>query len=136
MGLEINNLDEIRTIAKKFLEQTQSFRVFILNGPMGVGKTTFVKAICQELGVTDAVNSPTFSIVNEYCGRDNLLIYHFDFYRIEDEIEAYDFGCDEYLNSGNYCFLEWAERIPNLIPEQALVVTLSEEENGCRIISF
>jgi tRNA threonylcarbamoyladenosine biosynthesis protein TsaE len=65
-----------------------------------------------------------------------LLIYHFDFYRIEDEIEAYDFGCDEYLNSGNYCFLEWAERIPNLIPEQALVVTLSEEENGCRIISF
>ena len=90
MRLEINNLDEIRTIAKKFLEQTQSFRVFILNGPMGVGKTTFVKAICQELGVTDAVNSPTFSIVNEYCGRDNLLIYHFDFYRIDNSRDDND----------------------------------------------
>ncbi len=110
-------------------------RVYAFHGQMGAGKTTFVKQLCEELGVTDIVNSPTFAIVNEYelphQGAGGL-IYHFDCYRIKDLREAYDMGTEEYLYSGNYCFIEWPEMIEEMLPEDTVHVTLTVNEDGTR----
>ena len=107
----------------------------MLYGPMGAGKTTFIKYLCEQLGVKDSTSSPTFSIVNEYDS-DNGLIYHFDFYRIKDEQEAFDFGYEEYFYSGAYCFIEWPEKIPNLLPEEAKEIQISIVDPDTRKISI
>lgn len=116
----VNNLGELEQVAKEIVKKYADERVFIINGPMGAGKTTLVKTMCKQLQSTDNVASPTFSIVNEYDSPYGS-IYHFDFYRLEDESEALDMGCEEYFYSGNYCFIEWASKIPNLLPPKTLL---------------
>jgi tRNA threonylcarbamoyladenosine biosynthesis protein TsaE len=112
-------------------------RVFAFYGKMGAGKTTFVKAVCEELGVGDVITSPTFAIVNEYTiDQSPLTIYHFDFYRIKKLEEVYDMGYEDYFYSGALCFIEWPELIEELLPDTALRVSISEEPDGRRIISW
>jgi tRNA threonylcarbamoyladenosine biosynthesis protein TsaE len=102
---------------------------------MGAGKTTFIRAICEELGVEESVNSPTFAIVNEYRSGEGDPIYHFDFYRINKEEEAYDFGYEDYFYSGELCFVEWPEKIENLLPEDAVTVSITEQPDGTREVA-
>lgn len=129
----VNDLSALPAAAAQVLEQAKEYRVFLFFGEMGMGKTTFIKALCKQLGVTDSVSSPTFSIVNEYDAGGEL-IYHFDFYRLKDEQEAFDLGYEEYFYSDNYCFVEWPEKIENLLPENAVAVYLTGNENGERSI--
>ncbi|MEE0527752.1 MAG: tRNA (adenosine(37)-N6)-threonylcarbamoyltransferase complex ATPase subunit type 1 TsaE [Prevotellamassilia sp.] len=133
MNLTIHSLDDIRTAAKAFIEQMDQNTVFAFYGKMGAGKTTFIKAVCEELGVSDVVNSPTFSIVNEYRSDDTgELIYHFDFYRIQKIDEVYDMGYEDYFYSGALCFIEWPELIEDLLPGDVVKVTIEENEDGTR----
>lgn len=132
MKWTINHLEEIGEVAREFLEYVGSRTIFALYGPMGVGKTTFVKAVAQCEGVADDVNSPTFAIVNEYLTQSGKVIYHFDFYRIDDIAEALDFGYEEYFFSGNPCFIEWPEKIGELLPEDTVVCRFTELEDGRR----
>jgi len=137
--LEVKSLAELPQAARAFatfLSQNPSVSVVIFEGEMGAGKTTFIKAICQELGVTDAVSSPTFSIVNEYETANGKRLYHFDFYRIEEEQEALDIGTLEYFDSGNLCLIEWPTKIPNLLPDHFLQVTISASPSGQRFITL
>ena len=133
---KIDNLDNIRTAAKSFIKAMGSSKVFIFIGKMGAGKTTFIKAICEELGVKDVINSPTFAIINEYEDGNGSPIYHFDFYRINKEEEAYDFGYEDYFYSGNVCFIEWPEMVANLIPQDAVRVEIEEQEDGSRTVKM
>jgi tRNA threonylcarbamoyladenosine biosynthesis protein TsaE len=130
----IFDLPHINEAAKFFLEANPP-RVVLFHGEMGAGKTTFIKALCLALGVQSPTSSPTFSLVNEYEA-DESLVYHFDMYRLKSETEALDFGIDDYLYSGNWCFIEWAEKIPNLIPEEHLEVSLTVLEDGKRRLVF
>lgn len=133
MNLTIHSLDDIRTAAKAFIEQMDQNTVFAFYGKMGAGKTTFIKAVCEALGVSDVVNSPTFSIVNEYRSDDTgELIYHFDFYRIQKIDEVYDMGYEDYFYSGALCFIEWPELIEDLLPGDVVKVTIEENEDGTR----
>ncbi len=132
MELKINSLETINETARQFIEQIGDGTVFAFNGTMGAGKTTFIKAICEELGVTETVNSPTFSIVNEYETEDGRIIYHFDCYRINKMEEALEIGIEEYLYSGNLCFIEWSENIASLLPDSVVNVEIREMENGER----
>ncbi len=134
--LEIKSIQTIKFTAKQFLTYLKSNKetVYCFNGKMGAGKTTFIKAICEEMGVKETVNSPTFSIVNEYEASDGSIIYHFDCYRINKIQEALDLGAEEYLYSGNYCFIEWSENIASLLPDNAVNVDIEETENGIRMI--
>jgi len=127
------NLAQINTIAKQILELTSPHKKFAFYGEMGVGKTTLIKALSLQLGVTDIVSSPTFSIVNEYQADENTKIFHFDFYRIENEKEAYDMGYEEYFLSNAYCFIEWSEKIPNLIEDDMVQIKMSVEGNKRRV---
>ena len=127
------NLEQLNSIAKQILDYTSTHKKFAFYGEMGVGKTSLIKALSLHLGVLDAVSSPTFSIVNEYQADENTKIYHFDFYRIEDEKEAYDMGYEEYFFSNAYCFIEWPEKIPNLIEEDMVKIKMSVEGNKRRI---
>ena len=135
MNIRINNLDHIREAAQQFVGQIGERKVFAFYGKMGAGKTTFIKAICEELGVSDVITSPTFAIVNEYQATAEL-IYHFDFYRIKKLEEVYDMGYEDYFYSGALCFIEWPELIEDLLPEDAVRVTISEESDGTRSVSF
>ncbi len=126
----IYNLNEIETIAQQVIDQNPQ-KVILFNGLMGVGKTTFIKALSKRLGVENPTSSPTFSLVNEYQAKEGL-VYHFDVYRLKNEMEALDFGIEDYLYSGNWCFIEWAEKIPNLIPEKHNVITIEILDNGNR----
>jgi len=132
--LTINSIEEIHDIAKKFLEEIGDKKIFALNGEMGAGKTTFIKAICEVMGVKETINSPTFSIVNEYEAADGSIIYHFDCYRINKIQEALDLGAEEYLYSGNLCFIEWSENIAPLLPDTLVNVDIHEIENKKREI--
>ncbi len=136
--LTIRNLNTIKFTAKQFVSHLQSNpeKVYCFNGKMGAGKTTFIKAICEELGVKETVNSPTFSIVNEYESREGEIIYHFDCYRIEKVQDAFNLGAEEYLYSGNYCFIEWADNIEQILPENAVNVDIEEVENGIRMVTI
>ena len=130
--LIIESTDTIHDTARKFIEGIGDRRVFAFNGKMGAGKTTFIKAICEVMGVQETVNSPTFSIVNEYEAADGRIIYHFDCYRINTVQEALDLGAEEYLYSGNLCFIEWSENMAPLLPDTLVNVDIEEGENGER----
>jgi len=132
MILEIQSLDTINETAQKFIEQIGDRTVFAFNGKMGAGKTTFIKSVCETLGVKETVNSPTFAIVNEYEAADGRIIYHFDCYRINKFQEALDMGAEEYLYSGNLCFIEWSENIAPILPDFLVNVDIVELENGRR----
>ncbi len=129
------SLDQISEVAHWILDQNPE-KVILFEAEMGTGKTTLIKALCKALGVEDTISSPTFSLVNEYETNKGELVYHFDFYRLKTEEEALDFGVEDYLYSGNYCFLEWSERIPNLIPEKHTLISISTLENGNRLLNF
>ena len=157
MEIIIQDPQHIREAARAFIQNMPDSTVYAFYGKMGAGKTTFIKAVCQELGVEDEVTSPTFAIVNEYsidkfqsskfkvqCSMFNVqcsmfkvqCIYHFDFYRIKRLEEAYDIGFDDYIDSGNLCFIEWPELIEELLPEDAIRVEIEETDNGSRIVRF
>lgn len=134
--MEINfSLDQLPEVANQIIMQNPE-KVLLFNGEMGVGKTTLIKAISKKLGVSEATSSPTFSLVNEYSTNDNQTIYHFDFYRLNNEIEALDMGVDDYLYSGNWCFIEWSEKIANLIPELHSIITIELLPDGKRLLSL
>ncbi|MBQ3828217.1 MAG: tRNA (adenosine(37)-N6)-threonylcarbamoyltransferase complex ATPase subunit type 1 TsaE [Prevotella sp.] len=133
MRIEIKNQDSIKEAAQQFIREMGDSRVFAFYGKMGAGKTTFIKAICEELGVEDVITSPTFAIVNEYEAPDTT-IYHFDFYRIKKLEEVYDMGYEDYFYGGGLCFIEWPELIEELLPEDALRITITEQSDGSRIV--
>lgn len=120
----VANVADLSDVARDFLHTFQQHRIIAFYGSMGAGKTTFIKALCDSLGVADTVNSPSFAIVNEYSVPGDGLIYHFDFYRLKNVAEAYDMGSEDYFYSGNYCFVEWPEKIEELIPQKHLKVTI------------
>ena len=129
------NLNEIDHVAQKIIEANPE-KVILFNGEMGAGKTTFIKVLCKQLGVKNPTSSPTFSLVNEYQITNNQLVYHFDVYRLKNQNEALDMGIDEYLYSGNWCFIEWSEKIPDLIPEKHSVVSISVLNNNKRLLEL
>jgi tRNA threonylcarbamoyladenosine biosynthesis protein TsaE len=129
-------LDGIGEVAKKLVETMGAIRVCALEGEMGAGKTTLVRAIGHVLEVSDAMSSPTFSIVNEYHTAGGGTVYHFDFYRVKNEAEAYDVGAEEYFYSGNYCFIEWPEKIPSLLPEAYAYVKIFVNDSSHRTIEI
>ncbi len=137
MEIKINSLNSIHEAAKQFIAAMGDNTVFAFYGKMGAGKTTFIKAVCEELGVTDVINSPTFAIVNEYRSDETgELIYHFDFYRIKKLDEVYDMGYEDYFYSGALCFIEWPELVEELLPGNAVKVEIEESEDGSRIMRF
>lgn len=134
MEIEIKDLEHIREAARTFVEAMGEHHVFAFYGSMGAGKTTFIKAICEELGVEDVVTSPTFAIVNEYEG--SVPIYHFDFYRIKKLEEVYDMGYEDYFYSDGLCFIEWPEMMEELLPDNAVKVSIKENADGTRTVIF
>lgn len=134
MNITIRNIDEIDAAAKQFVDEMGENKVFAFYGSMGAGKTTFIKAVCEQLGVTDVINSPTFAIVNEYLSGEGEPIYHFDFYRIKRPHEVLDIGYEDYVYSGNLCFMEWPELIEEYLPEDAVKVTIEEQPDGSRLV--
>ena len=160
MDIKIQDIEHIREAAREFVNHIGDHRVFAFYGKMGAGKTTFIKAVCEELGVQDVITSPTFAIVNEYtidhspltihhcsapesavnngqCSMVNVqCIYHFDFYRIKKLEEVYDMGYEDYFYSGALCFMEWPELIEEILPDDAVRVTITEQEDGSRVVSF
>ena len=137
MEINIQSLEQIHEAAKQFVQNMGDNTVFAFYGKMGAGKTTFIKAICEELGVKDVITSPTFAIVNEYRSEDTAeLIYHFDFYRIKKLDEVYDMGYEDYFYSGAVCFIEWPELIEDLLPGNAVSVTIEEVDGGARKVTM
>ena len=142
MNIIIKDIEHIREAAHEFIEafhdcfsDSNAVKCFAFYAPMGAGKTTFIKAICEELGSTDVITSPTFAIVNEYTAK-NLPIYHFDLYRIKKMEELYDIGADDYFYSGNPCFIEWPEMAESALPDETIKITIVPQDNGSRIVSF
>ncbi|MBB4803847.1 tRNA threonylcarbamoyladenosine biosynthesis protein TsaE [Flavobacterium nitrogenifigens] len=129
------SLDQIKEVAEQIIA-TNPKKIILFNGEMGVGKTTLIKQLCKTLGVQDATSSPTFSLVNEYYTLDNQIVYHFDFYRLNKETEALDMGVDDYLYSGNWCFIEWSEKIANLIPEEHSTINIELLADGKRQLTL
>ncbi len=129
------SLEDINMVAQQIMTQNPK-KIILLNGEMGAGKTTLIKAMALFLGVKGGTSSPTFSLVNEYQTNENQLLYHFDFYRLKSEIEALDMGADEYFYSGHWCFIEWSEKIPNLIPELHSVISIAVLSDGKRMLTL
>ena len=136
MTLKIDSIDKIHDTARQFVEAIGNHRVIAFYGKMGAGKTTFIKALCEVLGVEDVITSPTFAIVNEYTDGKGLPVYHFDFYRIKKLEEVYDMGYEDYFYSGNLCLMEWPELIEELLPDDALIVNISENADGTRSVDI
>ena len=135
-SIRITSLENIHEAAKEFVEEMGDYTVFAFYGNMGAGKTTFINALCEALGVEDITNSPSFSIINEYRSESTAeLIYHFDCYRLENEYEAYDIGVEDYFDSGAVCLIEWPERIENLLPADTVAVHVTVEDDDTRVIS-
>ena len=132
----VKNQEELISVATDFITRYGEHRIIALYGPMGAGKTTFVKALSRKMGVTDVVNSPSFAIINEYSLPAGRSIYHFDFYRLKSVTEAFDMGYEDYFYSGNYCFVEWPEKVADIMPQHHLKVTievLSDTERKIRV---
>lgn len=137
MTLTVNNTHQLPKAALDFLAAThQASGVFAFYGEMGAGKTTFIKAICEAMGIEDVINSPTFAIINEYTKPSGEPVYHFDFYRLKKEEEAFDIGCDDYFSSGCTCFIEWPEKIGNLLPDNSTRVEITVQPDGSRTIEL
>ena len=148
MNIIIKDIEHIREAAREFIEyfhdcfaDKYAVKCFAFYAPMGAGKTTFIKAICEELGSEDVITSPTFAIVNEYTLNSKLstlnfqLIYHFDLYRIKKQEELYDIGADDYFYSGSPCFIEWPEMAESALPDETIKITITPQNDGCRIVS-
>lgn len=136
MEIKINSLSEISTAAKQFVAAMGDNTIFAFYGHMGAGKTTFIKAICEELGVKDVITSPTFAIVNEYTDGHGEPVYHFDFYRIKKQEEVYDIGFEDYVESGSVCLMEWPELIEDILPADTVKVSITEQPDGSRLVEF
>lgn len=136
MEIKIRDKTRLRAGAKEFLKVTSGKKVFAFHGLMGSGKTTVIKAICEALGAQDIVTSPTFTIVNEYRTLSLESIYHIDFYRIKKTDEVFDFGIEEYLTSGSYCFMEWPELVEGILPPETVNVRITVDENEQRILKI
>lgn len=134
-NLTIASVDELPATAQSLLSFAGSQKIFLFYGNMGAGKTTFIKEFCAQLDVAEAVTSPTFSIVNEYVG-STAHVYHFDFYRLKNQEEALDMGYEEYFYSGNYCLIEWPEKIPDLLPLHYIKISIQVDENQLRRFTF
>ena len=134
MILNASSLNELPAIAQQIISHAADARIFLFYGDMGAGKTTLIKALCGELGSTDVITSPTFSIVNEYAGPNK--IYHFDFYRLKNQNEALDIGCEEYFYSGSYCFIEWPDKIPDLLPDNYVRINIEALEDNSRKVTI
>ncbi|MCE2996981.1 MAG: tRNA (adenosine(37)-N6)-threonylcarbamoyltransferase complex ATPase subunit type 1 TsaE [Cyclobacteriaceae bacterium] len=132
----VYSLHDLEQVAAAVIEAAKDERIWLIDGDMGAGKTTLVKAMAKQLGVVNTVSSPTFSIVNEYRDREGKTIYHFDFYRLKSEAEAYDIGVDEYLESGNVCWIEWSEKIPSLLPDHYFKIQLEVNDPQTRTIHY
>jgi tRNA threonylcarbamoyladenosine biosynthesis protein TsaE len=131
---QITHLPALQESARLLLNNFPDDRIFAFYGAMGAGKTTYIKAICHELGSNDYVTSPTFALINEYSTTEGSVIYHFDFYRIKKLEEAFDLGYEDYIYSGNYCFIEWPEMIEQLLPEGIVEVRIKEGDKGIRLV--
>ena len=136
MDIIIKDIEHIREAAREFIKQIGDRHVFAFYGKMGAGKTTFVKAICEELGVEDVITSPTFAIINEYTTGEGDSLFHFDFYRIKKLEEVYDMGYEDYFYSGALCIIEWPELIEDILPDDAVHVSITEQEDGSRLVTF
>ena len=136
MEIRIAHIEDLLPAAKQFVDEMGENRIFAFYGKMGAGKTTFIKAICETLGVKDVVASPTFAIVNEYADASGRPVYHFDFYRIKNLREAFDIGCEEYFYSGYPCFIEWPELVEELLPENTVSVRIEVSEDGLRTVTL
>lgn len=133
LQFEVTTLKELPDVASAILKGFPNERIFAFFGEMGAGKTTFIKVLCEAMGVRDVTSSPTFSLVNEYLDAEGDSVYHFDFYRIENEREAFDIGFEDYLYSNAYCFIEWPERIEKLLPDTYVSISILED-NSVRTI--
>ena len=134
MKITITDKSRLKEAARRFLEETAGNRIFAFYGQMGSGKTTIIKAICREMGVTDTVTSPTFTLVNEYVRPGDVPVFHFDFYRIKKLSEVLDFGIEEYFDSSSPCFMEWPELIEPLLPPETLKLSVTVLADGTRVI--
>lgn len=134
--IEIDSIENIDFAAAEFLDKFKKQRLFAFFGEMGAGKTTFIQALCRKLDVIDVVNSPTFTIVNEYHAENGIAIYHFDFFRIKKIEEVFDFGYEDYFYSGNYCFIEWPELITDILPDNTILVKIIVNKEGKRIFEI
>jgi tRNA threonylcarbamoyladenosine biosynthesis protein TsaE len=132
--LTASSVSDLPTVAFELLSYAANARIFLFYGDMGAGKTTLIKSLCKALGSNDNITSPTFAIVNEYAANDK--IYHFDFYRLKNQTEALDIGCEEYFYSGNYCFIEWPEKIPDLLPDHYVKITIAILGDNSRQITL
>lgn len=136
--IKIESLEQIQDAAKQFIAQMGTAKVFAFYGKMGAGKTTFIKAICEQLGVEDVITSPTFAIVNEYTVNHPSpiasVIYHFDFYRIKKQEEVYDIGFEDYVESGSVCLMEWPELIEDILPADTVKISITEQPDGSRLV--
>jgi len=135
MKVPVKSLDELKHTAEQLISFGGSEKIFLFYGDMGAGKTTLIKSLCESLGVKEPATSPTFSIVNEYQG-DSSKIYHFDFYRLKNQSEALDLGYEEYFYSDNYCFIEWPEKIPDLLPDHYVRVGVQVVSDSERLLTF
>lgn len=136
MKIIIKDTNDLDRAAGVFIKHTRGSNIFAFYGSMGAGKTTLIKSICLKLGAVDTVTSPTFTLVNEYATRHNDLIYHFDFFRIKTGDEVYDFGFEEYMESGRMCFMEWPEKIESLLPEETVKVYISVNPDNSRTVDI
>lgn len=132
----IRDLRYLPSAANKLIEYTRDKRILAFYGSMGAGKTTIIKSVCNALGAEDLVSSPTFTLVNEYRTRSGTLLYHIDFYRIRKQEEVFDFGIEEYFESGAYCFLEWPELIEDILPPETVKIRITVDIDGQRILDF
>ncbi|MBS3808167.1 MAG: tRNA (adenosine(37)-N6)-threonylcarbamoyltransferase complex ATPase subunit type 1 TsaE [Bacteroidales bacterium] len=134
--IRIQDLKSLPDAARSFLERNADKRVFAFYGDLGAGKTTFIKALCNELNVIDIVSSPSFSIINEYQNEKGMRIYHMDFYRIKDLDEALEIGLEDYFSTNDYCFIEWPEKIDELLPNQTTFVKIVQSQNNSRVLEI
>jgi tRNA threonylcarbamoyladenosine biosynthesis protein TsaE len=134
--LTTNNLTDLPALTKQIIQFAGNKKIWLFEGQMGAGKTTLIQAIAKALGVSDSTSSPTYSLINEYQTTDNKTIYHFDFYRLKTEIEALDYGIEEYFYSNNICLCEWPSKIPNLWPDEYLMIKIEADNTGSRQISL